>query len=145
MLPSNKKYQNLLFTFARYLLAVVFIASAIGKVISPHDFYSFVSSLQFSSFVSTSYFLALIVIAEVMLAILLIVKRTVYWGAILSSCALFLFLVVLILASYNDVTTPCGCFGGLTIDHSIDASILTDVILLLLTAMLIHFIGQPEQ
>jgi hypothetical protein len=136
VIPSDKKYQTFLHTFARYLLAVVFIASAIGKAISPRDFYSFVSLLPFTSFVSTTYFLALVVVAEVMLAILLIVKRTAYLGGILSSCALFVFLVVLISASYYEVTTPCGCFGALTIDHSIDASILIDIVLFCVAAII---------
>jgi len=143
--PSARKYRTFLFTIARYFLAVVFIASAIGKAINPHDFYSFVSSLPFPSLLSTSYFLAVIVTAEVILAILLIVKRAVYWGAILSSCALLAFLVVLIFASNNAATTPCGCFGGLATDHSIETSILTDVILLLLTAMIIHLFGQSAE
>ena len=145
MIPSDKKYQAFLLRFTRYFLAVVFIASAIGKAINPHDFYNFVSLLPFPSFASTSYFLALIVIAEVMLGILLIVRRTAYLGAILSSCALFVFLVVLIFASHNDVSTPCGCFGALTIDHSIDASILIDVILLLLATIITHFSTVPAK
>jgi uncharacterized membrane protein YphA (DoxX/SURF4 family) len=69
---------------ARYVLAGIFLLSAIGKLHSPHGFASFLASLPLISLIGSGVLLAAVVTIEFLLAVLLLFPRTAKVGGLAS-------------------------------------------------------------
>lgn len=117
----------------RYVLASVFLASGVGKLISPSQFHTFVSSIPVLSVVNPSVFLYIVVAIEFSVAALLLYRSTVTLGAITSFIILLAFSATLVYASNSGEAISCGCFGELVGDSSADISILKNMVLLVLS------------
>jgi hypothetical protein len=128
---------------ARYILAAVFLFSAMGKLVSPAQFHAFVAS--FLPTIDTTVLLYAVVLAEIALAFLLVYPRTSVVGGVCSVGALLAFTLLLIVQSHAGSEVPCGCFGEFIAPLSHDASILRNFVLLLLAALTLHRITDEEK
>ncbi len=134
MVPRARRLISFLPLFAKYLVSFIFLASVTGKLLSPADFTLFVSSFGFLDFLPARVLLLLSVGVEQALACLLIYPKSSRLGILLSFGALLLFTAVLVVASMTEMKTPCGCFGNLLGESSLDTSILRNIVLLLIVA-----------
>jgi|WetSurMetagenome_2_1015567.scaffolds.fasta_scaffold386015_2 hypothetical protein len=118
---------------ARYVLAAVFLLSAIAKLLSPAQFREFVSqqiALGSNAILMISYGT---VGLEVGIALLLLYRPFRFLGGVVSGGVLLAFTVALMFSMQTGSSTNCGCFGGLEGDMSIEVSILRNIALLCLS------------
>jgi uncharacterized membrane protein YphA (DoxX/SURF4 family) len=123
----------------RFLLAIVFLTSAIGKVLSPDNFEAFVASSTWLSLFSARALMYVIVTAESVVAILLLYHKSGRVGSIASFVMLLLFTGVLVLSSHTSNGAHCGCFGELLGETSNDMSILRNIVFLLVSVGAINY------
>jgi hypothetical protein len=135
MVTRQIRVPAILRRLTQYFLALVFVLSAIGKATSPAAFLNFRSLLPFLSSFDEDIALYGTLIWEFAVASLLLIKQTSATGSILAFASLLLFSAVLIYASSAGVTLPCGCFGRVYQERSLDFSILRNILLLTLAAL----------
>jgi uncharacterized membrane protein YphA (DoxX/SURF4 family) len=123
----------------RYILAIVFLTSAIGKVLSPDSFKTFVTSSGLFLSLSVRTVLYVIVTAEFVVGILLLYPKSARVGTIASFVMLLLFTGVLVLSSHTSNGAHCGCFGELLGETSNDISILRNIVFLLVSVGAINY------
>jgi uncharacterized membrane protein YphA (DoxX/SURF4 family) len=123
---------------ARYVLAGVFLASAIGKGFSPSTFIQFVSSIPWLTWVDPLVVLAVVVIAESAISILFIIPRTSRFGAVGALGALVLFSGILVYNWYVNPDQECGCFGGLAVGMTTEIDIVRNLVLALLCGFIME-------
>ena len=145
MISHPPKVFRFLRPAATYVLAAVFLASAIGKLLSPSEFYAFISSIDRLALIDPAVFVHSTAVIELIIALLLILPRTARFGGISSFGLLFLFSATLMYASQTNVTVPCGCFGQFIADGSTDLSILRNMVLLLVSALVVQGASQRFQ
>ncbi|MBC6459730.1 MauE/DoxX family redox-associated membrane protein [Actinomadura sp. HBU206391] len=101
--------------FSRAVLALVFVASSLGKLRDRAAFRSFVVSLlrleplpgRWARPVAGA-----VVTVEAAIPVLLIVPSTVVGGFVLAGCALIAFSVAIGTAIRRNTNIPCKCFGA---------------------------------
>ena len=132
---SRPAISRLLAAGARYLLAGVFLLSAIGKLVSPSQFKTFFASFHWLSFIEPTLALYALISVELVVAFLLVYPGMDRIAGLISFGVLFLFSVMLMYASQSNVDKSCGCFGEFIENDTIDFSIFKNLILLLLSAV----------
>jgi uncharacterized membrane protein YphA (DoxX/SURF4 family) len=124
-------------TAARYVLAGVFLVSAVGKAASPHSFSQFVSSLSFLVWINGTLLLVGVIILEVSLGLLLLFPQTGRVGAMGSLAALVLFTGMLMHSLLTEVNLECGCFGEIVSGVPVEIDIIRNLVLALLSGLVI--------
>lgn len=122
---------------ARITLALVFIISIITKISSSPGVKEFLAAIPWFSGWNRDFILYLTVTIEVVISTLLIFQKSSRFGGFLAFTVLSLFTVLLAYASYTQVSVPCGCFGELLAEASLDNSIFRNILLLLLSVLVI--------
>lgn len=125
----------------RYLLAIVYMISALSKTMNPSKFFSFIERLPFASSLNPLVWLIAVVSVEIGFSILFLFPRFTRMAAISSFITLCLFSVVLAYASVADLDSACGCFGDV-LETAPEIAIIRNIILLLLSAFV--FWGNPS-
>ena len=115
------------------LLAMVFFASALAKVVGAKEFRTFVASLPLLSLLSPNLLLILVIIAEMVVAFLLLIPRMRTLGGVSSIVVLTLFTSTLVYSSLRGEDQSCGCFGEMA-ELSPEVSILRNVFLIAFSA-----------
>jgi len=137
MVMNPSKLSRFVTTGARYVLAAVFLFSAIGKLITPSIFVAFVSSIDWLSPINPILLLLTLTTIEVVVAVLLLLPATHKIAGLVSFGVLLLFSGALILTSVGQEPKPCGCFGDLIPESSTNLSLLRNVVLLVLSVLVI--------
>jgi uncharacterized membrane protein YphA (DoxX/SURF4 family) len=122
---------------ARYVLAGVFLASAIGKAVSPLTFVQFVSLISWLQWINPRVLLAGVVAFEAAIAILLLIPRTSRLGAVGALGALVGFTGILVYSGYANSDKECGCFGGLSFGMTTELDIMRNLVLVLVSGFII--------
>lgn len=123
---------------ARYLLAAVFLLSAIAKLFSPAQFREFVSQLIALRSTTTLTVLYGLVGLEIGIALLLLFGAFYRTGAVVATGLLLAFTLVLMYSMQMGSPVNCGCFGEIAADSSIELSILRNICLLCLSSFILY-------
>ncbi len=145
MLRSKSKIVRALSVLPRYLLALLFAVSAIGKACLPSQFHTFLADV-FS--IPSPYLTPLqwvVSVMEAIIACLLLFPRTSRLGGYLSFLLLLGFTIVLVYAAQLPTAVSCGCFGGVILERGLDESILRNIVFLLIAAYGIVCSGSIEE
>jgi Methylamine utilisation protein MauE len=131
--------------FARWSLAVVFIAAVTGKLRRRTAWASFVAATRTLLGVSRggALWASTAVLLEASTAACLLVSQTAFAGFVLAAVILTAFLVVIVHALMRGVSTSCNCFGSdgarLSWSHVVRNAALAGLAALgLATAALLH-------
>jgi uncharacterized membrane protein YphA (DoxX/SURF4 family) len=134
MRASGFTVRYVLSLVARYVLALIFLLSVIGKLSSPTDFHSFVRTVPWGSGFDPGTLLFAVVIIELSLIPLLIIPSTCKVGAAAAFVVLLVFTGLLMYTSQSGYAQSCGCFGGFLEVQSHAVSILRNVLFLALSS-----------
>jgi uncharacterized membrane protein YphA (DoxX/SURF4 family) len=140
---TRARWFKLLVLLSRFGLAAMFLFAAGAKLYTLTDFAGNVANLVGPRWAWPV--TIVVVVAELTTALLLIVPRTVRWGALLSVLLLVGFAAYALLYVYVQHGEPleCGCFGKL-LASQLGVSTARRNLLLLLPALLVLF-GQRRE
>jgi len=112
-----------------YLLASVFLISAISKMLAPDGFRVFLSGILPPFFLSYNTLSYLLIVLEITLGSMILSSRTRGVGLFAALVTLLGFTAVLLYASVVQVESSCGCFGILSDRSSIEVDIVRNLVL----------------
>lgn len=139
-----KKFKAKAGVALKVLLGLVFIVSAVLKVVGMDHFELYIFSFHFFSLNFSFLIARAAIILELLLGIGLISNyfhKTIWWGSMIMLAGYTLFLIY---ASYIDRTDNCHCFGEL-LEFNPQQSIIKNVVLMGLFALIYKVKGkQPK-
>ncbi len=100
--------------FCRLALGVVFIISALGKLLDPQDFAHAVAALRILPIQTVNLFAMVLPWVEMICGALLIVNRRVPAAALILAALNVVFIAVIISAMARGLDIDCGCFSLLS-------------------------------
>lgn len=126
--------------FLHSFLAIVFLVSGVAKLLSRHSFYDTLLEIGLKENSSAKTVSWLFPLAEIVVAVLLLIERTRLTGAIMILAMLILFVMISIRAlATKEKKINCQCFGNL-VEESLGASTLirSAVLFLCVIPLLLH-------
>lgn len=130
---------------ARFVLALIFLASGIGKLMQPReDFIALVQSFHVIADPIAVVYGTLLPWVEVVTGALLLLGLYMRTAATIAGLMLFSFVIAISVVFIRDGSLAnCGCFGALAITEGADAILARDGLFFLLVAQLLFTRVQP--
>jgi len=103
---------KMLVRISQLLLVLIFSISAIGKLLHPESFFSFLIKTSFAEeFIVPIYYLVLIF--EIYLSVSILLGLNIKTSARMTFALLTVFTLVIIYALIRGLSANCGCFGDI--------------------------------
>jgi len=130
---------QVLLNVARFVLAGIFILSAIGKLVEPREeFIALVKSFAVIPDGLAVVYATLLPWVELLTGVMLVLGFYVRWAAVLSLLMLLSFVIAIIFVLIRDGNLDdCGCFGIFSIQELPEALIARDGFFMVLSALLL--------
>ena len=131
----NEKYIAIIKILLRFILAGVFLAAAVSKVINPADFVNDIENYRLLPPVFAALTAVVLPWMELVCAVLLLLNKWVKPSALLLILMTIVFIAAISSAMIRGLDIECGCFSG---DSTVGVVRLIEDVLLLTAALTLY-------
>jgi uncharacterized membrane protein YphA (DoxX/SURF4 family) len=128
---------KILIFILRIIISLIFFLSASFKVIDQGPTIRYLESLTWLPDNLSSIVVILVICMELMLAIALLIPRTIEISSIISLTMVTIFTFILLTNSTLSGDLDCGCFGSMGPELGIEYSILRNIGIMIVLAIII--------